>query len=390
MPRFQSITPIIFLLAFFSIAAFALAAEEILPPDQAFRLSAQHGPDNAVELHWDIAAGYYLYKNKFQFLSESASIKTGDAEFPKGKIKSDDYFVDVEIYREAVDVSLPLEIAAQAPETSELTVTYQGCADIGVCYPPIKTELKLPRPQSARVDWTRASTDSANPLQNFGFDRVQNELLPADQAFRFFATVKDGNALHVDWEIADGYYLYREKFKFDLANAESVALGEIAIPKGTEKYDEEFGNVEIFHGRVELDLPLIRNQAGPLTINLIARFQGCAEIGVCYPPMKQSIALELPSLLHAAALSENPAAGAWRAAAITGSPLESRNPISEQDQIALALHDDSLAFTMLVFFGYGLLLAFTPCVFPMVPILSGIIVGHGHTISTSRAFGLSS
>ncbi|MCI0668258.1 MAG: protein-disulfide reductase DsbD [Methylococcaceae bacterium] len=226
------------------------------------------------------------------------------------------------------------------------------------------------------ADALPTSSDLGRRLQNFGFNLFQDELLPADQAFRFFAAAKDGNMLQVNWEIADGYYLYREKFRFELANATGTALDQIDIPRGTPKYDEAFGDVEIFHGRVGFDLPLIRSEAGPQSINLIAHFQGCAERGVCYPPMKESIFLELP-----AGFVSSPPAGSSAAAA--------EPELSEQDRIAFALRHDSLALTLLVFFGYGLLLAFTPCVFPMIPILSGIIVGHGESITTFRAFLLS-
>ncbi len=207
MPGLKSITRIVFLLAFFSISEVAISAGEILPPEQAFRLSGEQSSDNTVRLHWNIANGYYLYRDKFKFVSRSAAIETGVPELPSGKPKSDDYFGNVEIYRAQVDISLPLTIAAQAPDTTELTVTYQGCADIGVCYPPIKTDLKLQRARSTWVDLAQATSGKDLQLQNFGFDRFQDELLPANQAFRFFATVKDRNTVHVDWEIAEGYYL---------------------------------------------------------------------------------------------------------------------------------------------------------------------------------------
>jgi thioredoxin:protein disulfide reductase len=203
----------------------------------------------------------------------------------------------------------------------------------------------------------------------------QEELLPANQAFRFFAVVKDGNTIAVNWEIADGYYLYREKFRFELAEAQGLALGRIDIPRGKPEHDEAFGNVEIFYNKIGFDLPLTRTEPGPTAVNLIAHFQGCADRGVCYPPMKESVFLELPA----------------GAASTSAKNLASGSPgLSESDQIAFALHSDSLALTILIFFGYGLLLAFTPCVFPMIPIVSGIIVGHGKSITTSRAFLLSS
>lgn len=220
-----------------------------------------------------------------------------------------------------------------------------------------------------------ASSGSPNGLgdafKNLGLGVSQSELLPAEQAFQFLAEVKDAKTVAVSWHIADGYYLYREKFKFELENSPGVTLGEIEPPHGDPKEDEAFGRVEVFHGQVAFDLPLLRDSAAPATIHLKARFQGCADRGVCYPPMKQTVTLELPAAGPAAA---KPAA--------TAAP-------AEQDRVAQALRGDSWWLTVVSFLGFGLLLSFTPCCFPMIPILSGLIVGHGHHLTTRRAFGLS-
>jgi len=120
-------------------------------------------------------------------------------------------------------------------------------------------------------------------------------------------------------------------------------------------------------------VPLLRRGPGAETITLTAKYQGCADRGVCYPPMQSSVTLALP-----VATSVAPA-----------EPAQVTVAVSEQDQIVNALKQDGFALTLLSFFGFGLLLAFTPCIFPMIPILSGIIVGQGHQISTRKAFLLS-
>ena len=197
--------------------------------------------------------------------------------------------------------------------------------------------------------------------------------MPAEQAFQFFATVKDASTLHVNWEIAKGYYLYREKIQLELTNAAGIKLGNYSIPNGTPGHDEAFGQVEIFHNELGFDLPVIRTNSAAQTITLQAKYQGCADRGVCYPPMTKKIDLELPAAQEIA-------------------PIASTKPtpaLSEQDQIVQSLQHDSLAMTLLSFFGFGLLLSLTPCIFPMIPILSGIIVGHGNRITTARAFLLS-
>lgn len=204
---------------------------------------------------------------------------------------------------------------------------------------------------------------------------VQDELLPAEQAFQFFATVKDAHTLRVNWVIAEQYYLYRDKIKLSLEPATAVQLGDFVIPKGLPYHDQSFGQVAIFRHALSFDLPLLRPVTAAQNITLLANYQGCADRGVCYPPMKKAVALHLP----AAKQRSTPAT--------TSTPTTTAE--SEQEQILQSLKRDSLWLTLLSFFGFGLLLAFTPCVFPMIPILSGIIVGQGKSVTTRHAFLLS-
>ena len=345
------------LLSLVSSSVFALGADEILPPDQAFKVSAKAISVDRVEISWDIAEGYYLYRNKMRFESKTAQIQLGEPLFPSGETHHDENFGDVIIYRKILNVPIGLTTENNA-SSLQLFVQYQGCADRGICYPPQKTTFELTLPV---IDPLKQL------LKNSKLKAFDDELLPPDQAFEFFASVKDERTLHVNWHIADGYYLYREKIQFDLINADGIKLGTYAIPHGIPKQDEAFGLVETFHKTLDFDLPLSRSNALLQNITLQASYQGCADRGVCYPPMSKKIALSLPAALEKTATAE----------------------LSEQDQIVNALHQDSLATTLLSFFGFGLLLSLTPCIFPMIPILSGIIVGHGNRITTTRAFLLS-
>lgn len=345
-------------------AAFALGADEVLPPEQAFKISAKALAADRVEISWDIAEGYYLYRNKMRFESKTAQIKLADPAFPAGQTHHDENFGDVVIYRNTLNVPIALTVENGAPSL-QLFVQYQGCADKGICYPPQKTtfDLKLPTP-TAMADPVKQLLNSAKkPKLNL----FEDELLQPEQAFALSASVKDDHTLHVNWQIADGYYLYREKIQLELANADGVKLGAFDIPRGEPKQDEAFGQVETFHNGLEFDLPLIRTTPLAQTVTLQAKYQGCADRGVCYPPMAKKIDLALPTATQQPAAPE----------------------LSEQDQIVQSLHKDSFAVTLLSFFGFGLLLSLTPCIFPMIPILSGIIVGHGNRITTGRAFLLS-
>ncbi|MEI7612492.1 MAG: protein-disulfide reductase DsbD [Betaproteobacteria bacterium] len=197
------------------------------------------------------------------------------------------------------------------------------------------------------------------------------ELLHPAQAFKPVIRALDGQTIEVRFEIAKGYYLYRDKFRFT-AEPASVSLGTPVLPKGKEKTDENFGQVEVYYKQALIRLPVERNSSGRLPLTLKITSQGCADAGVCYPPQKQSLSLELPDPATAPAV-----------------------PATEGDEsgrITQLLKNAELWLVAASFFGFGLLLALTPCVFPMLPILSGIIVGagrDGHGVSHARGFALS-
>lgn len=147
----------------------------------------------------------------------------------------------------------------------------------------------------------------------------QDDLLPADQAFHFIAEVKDGHTLRVSWQIADGYYLYRDRFKFSLSEASGVELKMPQLPSGKKK-QEESGLADVYYHEVSFDLPLQRSLTGPLSVKLHARFQGCAERGVCYPPIEKLELLDLPAdIVTATPVPEQTGAEASTASTVTAS-----------------------------------------------------------------------
>jgi len=340
--------------------AYALTNDELLSPDLAFKISAKAVSADQLEITWDIADGYYLYRDKMKFISKTDAISSVTPNFPEGKTKYDENFGDMVVYHNKL--TIPVSLSPSGVSSIQLLVQYQGCADRGVCYPPQKKTFDLALPIA-----TTSPAEQVDAL--FKPKTTQADLLPAEQAFRFFVVVNDTGALKVTWEIAPGYYLYREKIRLELSSLAGSRLGDYTIPKGTAIHDEAFGQVEIFHEQLSFELPVLRTQATAQTVTLLANFQGCADRGVCYPPMSQKIDLKLP------------------AAPINNAIITPK--LSEQDQIVSSLKQESLAMTLLSFFGFGLLLSLTPCIFPMIPILSGIIVGHGNHITTSRAFLLS-
>jgi thiol:disulfide interchange protein DsbD len=208
------------------------------------------------------------------------------------------------------------------------------------------------------------------------------EPLPPEQAFRFSARAIDARTIEARWQITDQYYMYRDKFKFVL---EGGTLGAAKLPPGKIKEDEIFGKVETYRKEVKILLPV--EATGPVTLKAIS--QGCWDGGICYPPINQEAKLELAAAASTIGSTAPLATPVAVPPAPTPAMPASAPPVDESSRIAGLFKGDNFALVLLSFFGFGLLLSLTPCVFPMIPILSGIIVNHGHAVSHLRAFVLS-
>ncbi len=218
-----------------------------------------------------------------------------------------------------------------------------------------------------------------------GFAGAQ-ELLDPAVAFRFSAQAIEPDAVEVRFRIADGYYMYRDKFKF-AAEPASVKLGAAQFPKGDIHNDEFFGKVETYRKEVRIRLPFTR-EAATDRLKLAVTSQGCADVGVCYVPQVQSAEIKLAGLAPASVATVPGAATTPFAAAARATDAPA--VIDDEARFERLLASGSLWLIAGVFFGAGILLTFTPCVLPMIPILSGIIVGEGRNATRTRAFTLSS
>ena len=242
---------------------------------------------------------------------------------------------------------------------------------------------------------------AAGPVQ------AAEDFLPPEQAFQFEARALDARTVEVAFTVADGYYLYREQFAF-AADGAGTRLGTAQVPPGKVKFDVTFNkNLETHRSRVVIRLPV---EAAPATFMLTVTSQGCADAGLCYPPMQSLAQVQLAAFggdgrVSVALADSNNPAGATPAGAplssskaaissnasppsTTASTTPSTTPASDSG-IDGALRSGRLWIVLGVFFIAGLLLSFTPCVLPMLPILSSIIVGQsGPASSRSRGFGL--
>jgi thiol:disulfide interchange protein DsbD len=307
--------------------------------------------------------------------STMATVQLGEPGWPKGEDHTDEYFGTQEIYRGKVEVPVPFTIhSGEAPNKVALELRLQGCADAGLCYPPLrwKTEADLPKGQVASKGGGLSSLFGSK-----GTRTNQNDFLPPDEAFRFGPGMEKPDSVSLTWIIAEDYYLYKERIQVT-TDTPGIQLGELQLPKGKPKHDEYFGDTEVYYEVIEASLPIARPAGSGGTLKLNVTYQGCAEDGLCYNPITKNVSLELPPSNVATTLP----------AAAPKSPSSSVTPVAEQDRLAALIRDGNLFAVLGTFFAIGVLLSLTPCVLPMIPILSGIIVGQGGTVTPSRGFSL--
>jgi thioredoxin:protein disulfide reductase len=281
---------------------------------------------------------------------------------------------------------------------------------------------------SAAADPAISAAGSASTLTPKGIDAVLgtskaksgggDDFLPPDEAFRFAAIPDGPDHVKLIWQIADGYYLYRTRVKAATTSTQAQ-LGALEMPTGETKSDEYFGKQEIYHHELVAGVPVARASAAEFAMPLQVTYQGCATAGLCYPPITKEIMVSLPSGTGGGAVGSAAGAGASNFSSVsaasgaggasTGSGLASNDGgaagaalsgsaeagatsgayVSEQDRFATLIKSGNTFLMLGGFFLAGLVLAFTPCVLPMVPILSGIIAGQGKNVTTGRAFSLS-
>ena len=245
-----------------------------------------------------------------------------------------------------------------------------------------------------------------NSLSNdLGLGGNDDEILLPDVAFRLTTDIKDANNIVANWQIADKHYLYRNKFKFILKEGDGFQLGNAVLPPGETKDDEFFGKIQVFHHDAEAIIPINRasTEAGSIKIQFI--YQGCAEeTGICYPPIRKIISFNLPAggviseiklpdmnmpEVQTSVASTLPTSST---SIVNTTPTKSTTQkafTSEQDKSLEVLKSGDVIEIFFYFFLGGLALAFTACMYPMIPILSSLIVGHGEKINRGTAFAIS-
>ena len=366
-------------------------AQEFIDPELAFKFSARALDANTLEARWQIADGYYMYRDKFKF--ELAGGTLSKPVMPAGKVKTDEYFGKVETYRKDIRIALPIQ---RTPGTNSVTLktVSQGCADAGLCYTPQTASLTIKLPAliasaaaaPAPGSGSTATQASAAPalgaldgLRSLGGMDMPN-LLPPEEAFLIAAAMPTAQTAQFDYTLTDNTYLYRDKLGFVVKSPADVKVIKVDTPAGDVKDDPTFGRTEVYHKNFSATITLSRALAADEKLVLDATWQGCNEaVGICYPPINRDFSLTPGVGGVAVAVSPD---------AATGTPTATAGTADESDtsRIERVLKGGSFWGVVATFFGLGLLLALTPCVFPMIPILSGIIAGQGKELTKTTGF----
>lgn len=331
-------------------------AQELLKPEEAFRVGAHMTAPDSLEVTWRIAEGHYMYRQRFAVRAADGGVAFGEPGFPEGQMKHDEFFGEMEIYDSDTVFTVPVTVLSDDVNEFVVEATGQGCNEpVGICYPPVTRHLtvEVAAGQSTlRQSPVNTSSEDTGALQSLldSGTSGQESFLHPDDAFRFQLSAMDSQTLLARFFIEPGYYLYKDKFSV-ASNDAGVRVTKTTLPPGTKRTDEYFGEIYAFYDAFDAQVGLERDTDRAQTVSFALSYQGCAEDGICYPPIEKQVSIQLPGVSDAAAGGFDSTGG--------GSGFQSGY------------------WPVLLAFGSGLLLTFTPCVLPMIPILGGIIVGQG-------------
>ncbi|MBK8285543.1 MAG: protein-disulfide reductase DsbD [Ahniella sp.] len=381
-------------------AGHAVSESDLLPVDEAFVIESRVVDRNTVTFRFRIAEGYYLYRERMNATVVDPTQFTAEPlQTPPGEPKDDEFFGRVETYRGDVTATLVGQ-AADGATAIEVKLGYQGCADIGICYPPQRKVLRLDLPQPAGgtgLTLPNAGSnagllvDAAPPKTNDPLAALSGNTsgmalggtdllpLPEDEAFRFEVIAGGNNEFLARFTMPPDYYLYRDRSGFELADVSQGELGTPRWPASQTLLDPEFGNVEVFFDLVEVPIRVARRNGDAGTIALTAHFQGCIKDGVCYPPMSRTI----PVAFGPASTEERAAT----AQAIADEVPVAATPIAAP-AITTPLPEFSFWQALLAALLGGLILNLMPCVLPVLSLKALSLTSSGETPSKARAHAL--
>ncbi len=381
-------------------AAQSVDPSQLPPVDSVFIPKASAPSRDRIEVTWTIAKGYYLYRHRIA-VQPLGGFEAGPVQLPDGAKHHDEFFGDVQTYRDSVTAVLPGKASGDAVS---LRIKYQGCADAGVCYPPQTRTLSVVLPAAndggGDAGFAAFGKSLGGARSDTGNSLIANQdaaPLPTEQAFKFEAIADGGSKLLLRITPAKGYYLYRDKLKLKLSGDPGIHAGAPQLPKAKAHHDEHFGDVAVYFGETMIPLPLQRAHDRAASVTLDAEWQGCQDGGICYPVMRNRFNLALPAaastqqtkaiasepaqtaISAAAATPTAPAAAAatTTAAATTQTTAPTNTATAPANRVGLI---GALLFALLG----GVILNLMPCVLPVLSLKALSLVQGGHSREHAR------
>jgi thiol:disulfide interchange protein len=363
----------------------AVDPADLLPVEEAFALRASATERGRIEFSWTIAEGYYLYRHRISVQAVEGGFKANPLQLPAGEKYTDEFFGEVETYRGRATAVLT-GAAADGIAEQRFEVRYQGCADVGVCYPPHRQTITVALPAAEGDARNVSGSASSNPVfpaapgaatlaPGAGASPLQLGLgnaapvgatdalpLPPEEAFGFEAIATSPVELLLRFTPAPGYYLYRDRSSFRVLDDAHVGIASPRWPEGTAHEDEHFGEVIVYFEQIEVPLPLRRMRADAGAMQLEVTFQGCQTDGICYPPMTRTVSIDLPEAAPEQIVSTSALRGGT-------------------DGIGFAL-------ALLLALGGGLILNLMPCVLPVLSLKALSLADSGRSGGHARAGAL--
>jgi thiol:disulfide interchange protein DsbD len=352
-------------------------------PEDVFRYVIFDAGD-ALEIDWALDEGAFLYADELGFESGDPGVTLMAPEFPA----SDSGKFDSSFF-----VRIPYEASGTKPDVIPVTIKSRGGVTGGDDYPPqtwIETvELAKPKAATKKLD-----------LSNLG-GGSQAEFPPPDEVFFPDLIAIDGNTIELGFRIIPEFYLYRNRLSVRIVG-DSAYAEKLMLPDGKIHTDEFFGEQQVYYNEVFGRIYVARASSEATELSVEVNYQGCADAGLCYVPLTEVLTVKMPAAgaisdIAALTASAQPVSdhyvpplpeGEVVLAGVAPVDIERQAtaPVSAQSKFADVILNDSIWAMIGVFLGAGLLLSFTPCVLPMIPILSGIIAGDGDNVSPMRGF----
>ncbi|MDJ0908511.1 MAG: protein-disulfide reductase DsbD [Woeseiaceae bacterium] len=369
--------------SFFAVLTLAVAPSLVLAqtsPEEHVNFAIYDGGET-LEIEWFFDEGAHFWGETVEFSVSDPSVTL------LGGVVPDDAGTGL-VFAESF-TTIPYSIEGDRPESIVVTIKASGATPDGEEF----TDAVWMETVQLRASATETRPLDFNALTNSS-STDDREFPPPEEVFFPDVQPLDGNTVEIIFRVEPGFYLYRHRMSVR-ALSDTVLVERMILPEGKLKTDEFFGEQEVYYDELVGRVALLRTDGAATDVDIEIGYQGCADAGLCYLPLTEVITVSLPETRAIADVTipdePQPTYNPAGAETVSGAPdaaITTQPRVSEQSRLAAIITDAPLWVAIGLFFVAGLGLAFTPCVLPMIPILSGIIAGAGDNVTSTRGFML--